>query len=210
MNNKSIYTKLMEARVEFHKLELKKSGFNKFAGFKYYELSDFLIPGTVILQKYNLCPIITFDNEMATMTLVNGDNPEEKIEFTSPMRKLELKGCNEIQALGGVQTYISRYLWIQCLSIVEGDSFDPVSGKEDKEVPSRVQSTEQPKTMKDLTGATLTDKQVSRLLMIGKSAGQSVELIKKVAKKDYGVEELNQLSKKDYDALCNRLEKIKK
>ena len=202
MNNKSIYTKLMEARVEFHKLELKKSGFNKFAGFKYYELSDFLIPGTQILQKYNLCPCISFTDELGIMTLVNGDNPDEQIVFTSPMRKLELKGCNEVQALGGSQTYISRYLWIQCLCIVEGDSFDSTSGKEETE--KAVASTN------TASGATLSDKQVNRLLAIGKSAGQSADLIKKVAKKDYGVDELNKLSKADYEALCNRLEKAKK
>ena len=41
MEKKNIYTKLMEVRVKFHSLELKKSGLNKFAGFKYYELGDF-------------------------------------------------------------------------------------------------------------------------------------------------------------------------
>ena len=202
MNNKSIYTKLMEARVEFHKLDLKKSGYNKFAGFKYFELSDFMIPGTQILQKYNLCPIISFTNEMATMTLVNGDNPSEQIVFTSPMRDLTLKGANEMQALGGVQTYISRYLWVQCLNITESCSLDSTSGKEETE--KAVASTNTAST------ATLSDKQVNRLLAIGKSAGQSADLIKKVAKKDYGVDELNKLSKADYDALCARLEKAKK
>ena len=209
MNNKSIYTKLMEARVEFHKLELKKSGFNKFAGFKYYELSDFLIPGTQILQKYNLCPCISFTDELGIMTLVNGDNPDEQIVFTSPMRKLELKGCNEVQALGGSQTYISRYLWIQCLCIVEGDSFDSTSGQDEVKAKTTSTNTASAPT-NTASGATLSDKQVNRLLAIGKSAGQSADLIKKVAKKDYGVDELNKLSKADYEALCNRLEKAKK
>ena len=89
---KNIYTKLMEVRVAFHKLELKKSGLNKFAGFKYYELGDFLVPATQLLQEANLCPMISFNNELATMTLINGDEPSEQITFTSPMRDLELKG----------------------------------------------------------------------------------------------------------------------
>lgn len=206
---KNIYTKLMEVRVAFHKLELKKSGHNKFAGFKYYELGDFLVPATRLLQEANLCPMISFNNELATMTLINGDNPEEQIQFTSPMRELSLKGTNEIQNLGGIQTYLTRYLYIQLLNVVEADSFDAVSGRDDKSMPSRNQSTETKGEFKTL-GATLSDKQVSRLIAIAKSAGQSVELVKKVAKKDYNVEELNQLSKKDYDALCERLEKAKK
>ena len=106
---KNIYTKLMEVRVNFHKLELKKSGLNKFAGFKYYELGDFLVPATKLLQEANLCPMISFNNELATMTLINGDNPEEQIMFTSPMRDLELKGTNAVQNLGGVQTYLNHF-----------------------------------------------------------------------------------------------------
>lgn len=127
--SKNIYSKLMKVRTEFHKLELKKSGFNKFAGFKYYELADFLIPATTLLNDNGLCPIINFNNEMATMTVVNCDNPDETIEFTSPMRELQLKGTNDIQNLGGIQTYLTRYLYIQLLNIVEADAFDAVSGK---------------------------------------------------------------------------------
>jgi len=38
---KTIYAKLAEARAEFHRLDLKKSGHNKFAGYRYFELADF-------------------------------------------------------------------------------------------------------------------------------------------------------------------------
>lgn len=128
MENKNIYVKLMEVRTKFHKLELKKSGHNKFANFKYFELGDFLVPATQLLQEENLCPVVTFDNELAKMTLINGENPSEQIVFTSPMRDLTLKGANDMQSLGGVETYQTRYLYIQLLNIVESDSFDAVSG----------------------------------------------------------------------------------
>ena len=128
MEKKNIYSKLMEVRVKFHKLELKKSGYNKFANFKYFELGDFLVPATQLLQEANLCPIVTFDNDLAKMVLINGDNPEEQIFFTSPMRDLTLKGANDMQSLGGIETYQTRYLYMQLLNIVESDSFDAVSG----------------------------------------------------------------------------------
>lgn len=127
---KNIYSKLMKVRCEFHKLELKKTGHNKFANFKYYELADFLIPATNLLNENGLCPMISFSNEQATMTVVNCDNTEEVVTFTSPMRDLQLKGTNDIQNLGGVQTYLTRYLYIQLLNIVEADVFDATSGKE--------------------------------------------------------------------------------
>ena len=131
MEKKNIYQKLMNVRTNFHKLELKKSGHNKFANFKYFELGDFLVPATKLLNEEGLCPIVTFDNEVAKMVLVNTDNPSETIEFTSPMRDLELKGANSMQSLGGVETYQTRYLYIQLLNIVESDSFDAVSGKDE-------------------------------------------------------------------------------
>ena len=40
----SVFSKLMAARIKLHALDIKKSGFNKFAGYSYMELSDFLIP----------------------------------------------------------------------------------------------------------------------------------------------------------------------
>lgn len=128
MEKKNIYQKLMEVRTEFHKLELKKSGHNKFANFKYFELGDFLVPATKLLNEIGLCPVVTFDNEIAKMIVINTDNPSETITFTSPMRDLELKGANSMQSLGGVETYQTRYLYIQLLNIVESDSFDAVSG----------------------------------------------------------------------------------
>ena len=48
------------------------------------------------------------------------------------MRELELKGCNKIQALGGIETYQRRYLYMCAFDIVENDMFDKVSGKETK------------------------------------------------------------------------------
>lgn len=210
---KNIYTKLMEVRVAFHKLELKKSGHNKFAGFKYYELGDFLVPATKLLQEANLCPMISFNNEIATMTLINGDNPEEQITFTSPMRELSLKGTNEIQNLGGIQTYLTRYLYIQLLNVVEADSFDAVSGRDDKSVPSRNQSTETKSTetkgefttMADLTGK-LTTKQINRLMAIGKKANVTEAQILTAIKRDYNKTEISQLTRKEYDDICTRLE----
>ena len=37
----NVYSKLQTARVRLQESNLKKSGENKFAGFKYFELGDF-------------------------------------------------------------------------------------------------------------------------------------------------------------------------
>ncbi|MGX9757145.1 ERF family protein [Clostridioides difficile] len=196
MNN--IYIKLMDVRVKFSKLNLKKSGENKFANFKYFELADFLPQATDLLEKVKLCPIVTFTNDYATLTLINGENPSEQIVFTSPMRDLQLKGSNELQALGGIETYQTRYLYIQLLNITENDSFDAVSGK--NEVKNNYNNTIQQGSR------ILTDKQLSRLYAIANSANVNKEKLKEQVFKQLG-KDIKDLNKDEYDKVCTAYEK---
>ncbi|WP_461203630.1 phage essential recombination function protein [Clostridioides difficile] len=197
MESNNIYIKLMNVRVKFSKLNLKKSGENKFANFKYFELADFLPQATGLLEEAKLCPIVTFTNEYATLTLINGENPSEQIVFTSPMRDLQLKGSNELQALGGIETYQTRYLYIQLLNITENDSFDAVSGK--NEAKNNVQQDKN-------TDRILTDKQLTRLYAIANSAGVNKTLLKEQVFKQLG-KDIKDLNKSEYDAVCTAYEK---
>ena len=183
MEKKNIYQKLMNVRTNFHKLELKKSGHNKFANFKYFELGDFLVPATKLLNEEGLCPIVTFDNEVAKMVLVNTDNPGETIEFTSPMRDLELKGANSMQSLGGVETYQTRYLYIQLLNIVESDSFDAVSGKDEH----------------------ISENQVKRLYVIAK--GKDFNEISKILNENK-FKKFADITKDKYEDICARIDEL--
>ena len=120
----NVYKRLNEARQVFHQQKLTKSGHNKFAGYKYFELGDFIIPALKIFDEVGLASVIRFGVDEATMEIVNIDKPEEKIIITSPMSSAALKGCHEVQNLGAVQTYLRRYLWVAALEIVEHDALD--------------------------------------------------------------------------------------
>lgn len=126
---KNIYEKLQEMRVELQQMNIKKSGKNKFAGYEYYELSDILPPINELQSKYKTCSFINFDNEKATLTIINTEKTEEKIEFTCPMTSISLKGAHDVQNMGALQTYNRRYLYMNCFEIVENDHFDSVQGK---------------------------------------------------------------------------------
>ena len=130
----NVYQKLNEAREQFHKAKLKKSGHNKFANYYYFELGDFVIPALEIFKSHGLTSIISFGKEEASMTIVNNDKPEEKIILTSPMSSAALKGCHEVQNLGAVQTYLRRYLWVAALEIVEHDALDGTVGSDKKTI----------------------------------------------------------------------------
>jgi len=120
----NVYQKLNEARDKFHQSKLKKSGQNKFAGYSYFELGDFVVPALQIFKEVGLTSIITFGKEEAQMLIVNTDKPDEVITVTTPMSEASLKGCHPVQNLGAVETYLRRYLWVACLEVVEHDSLD--------------------------------------------------------------------------------------
>ena len=125
----NVYEKLNTAREAFHQKKLKKSGLNKFAGYQYFELADFIIPALQIFKEHRLCAYISFTKDYADMRIVDLDNPEQTITITSPMSEASLKGCHPVQNLGAVQTYLRRYLWVAALEIVEHDALDATTGK---------------------------------------------------------------------------------
>ena len=129
----SVYQRLNEARAKFHELKLSKTGHNKFAGYYYFELGDFLIPALKVFRECGLCAIVSFDKDTATMEIRADSDPDHVIRITSPMGSAALKGCHEVQNIGAVETYQRRYLWVAALEIVEHDALDATTGKEKSE-----------------------------------------------------------------------------
>lgn len=120
----NVYQRLNLAREKFHTLKLAKTGHNKFAGYNYFELGDFLIPALNVFRDVGLTGVVSFGADTARLTIVNVDKPEETIAIESPMSEAQLKGCHAVQNLGAVQTYLRRYLWVAALEIVEHDAVD--------------------------------------------------------------------------------------
>jgi len=134
-----VHKKLMEARIQLQAAPLKKSGHNKFAGYQYFELGDFLPTINQIFSRVGLCGVVSFDKELATLTITDTEDNSE-IKLTSPMADANLKGCHPIQNLGAVETYTRRYLWVSAMEIVEHDALDSSAPlKEDKVVISPTQ-----------------------------------------------------------------------
>lgn len=128
----NVFEKLQNARVKLQNMELKKSGENTYSKFKYYELSDFLPFVNKIFEENKLFSNFSIEENRATLTVINTEKPDETVVFISPVEELDLEGCNKIQALGGVHTYLKRYLYLNALEIVENDVFDSTSGRTDK------------------------------------------------------------------------------
>ena len=129
----SIFKKLNTARSELRKIKLKKSGFNKFSNYDYFELSDFIPHVMNIFNDVGLCGVVSYDKEIATLTIIDIDDATQRIVITSPMAAANLKGCHEIQNLGAVETYQRRYLWVTAMEILENDIVDSSAGTTPKE-----------------------------------------------------------------------------
>jgi hypothetical protein len=130
-----VHKKLMEARIALQSAPLKKSGHNKFAGYQYFELGDFLPQINEIFHRNGLCGVISYTKDYADLTITDVDDGTS-ISISSPMVEANLKGAHAIQNLGAVETYQRRYLWMTAMEIVEHDALDsspPV--KEEKQAP---------------------------------------------------------------------------
>lgn len=125
-----VHKKLMQARIELQGRKLNKSGHNKFAGYNYFELGDFLPTVQQIFSDLGLCGVISYGKDEAWLTITDTEDGSS-IAVCSPMSEANLKGCHPVQNLGAVQTYVRRYLWVTAMEIVEHDALDSTTGKKD-------------------------------------------------------------------------------
>lgn len=129
----NIYQKINELKREFSTIEVKKSGQNKHLGFKYHELSDFLGVIAHLNAKYGVAEHISINNEEATLTLTNTDEPSEQIQVSVPFVMADMQVKNDsIQKLGATLTYLRRYLYVQAYAITENDVIDSQNLKDVK------------------------------------------------------------------------------
>jgi hypothetical protein len=124
----NVYEKINKAKIELANLNLKMGGKNVFAKYNYYELEDFLPQLNKICQEIGLSNIVSFNSDYAFLLIVDTEKPEDTVEVRSPMSQADMKGCQPVQNLGAVETYIKRYLYQLAYDIVEYDALSVVQG----------------------------------------------------------------------------------
>lgn len=128
----NIMQKLAKARLMFLNEHVKKSGKNFKLEFTYFELKDIVPSATRIFDELGIATVVNFNHEIATMLVMNADNPDEDpMMFNIPYKEAPViisnagkEVTNPLQALGATITYLRRYLYMLVLDIVEDDETD--------------------------------------------------------------------------------------
>ena len=191
----NLFQKLQQARVELQEMNLKKSGHNKFAGFSYYELGDFLPAINIICNNVGLFTAISFEMDYAILKIYDCEDMDKFIEFKSPMKEIEQKGCNSIQSLGSVETYSRRYLYLSAFEIAENDFSDAVLGKDDNK--------------KQISSNTITNGTKSQINILAKQyaelADKTIDDVMNVLSEKYQFATLETLTDDVGQAMCKQL-----
>jgi hypothetical protein len=156
-----VFKKLQQARVTLLDANLKKSGKNKFAGFEYFELGDFMPTINKIFLDIGLCGVVHFTNDYAILTIYDADSEAaECIDFRSPMVFASNPKGQAIQDLGSTHTYLRRYLWLLAMDIVESDTVDALPQKETPKPAAAPKVIEQKKEVDPAQQAFFVDKAI--------------------------------------------------
>lgn len=139
MEDKTLSTmkRLQIARAAVQESGLKKTGFNQFSNYYYFQLEDFLPNATRVFKEVGLTPVFTLQHsdsesgisrDYAELTIYNSDNPDDHpLSFQCPYADAN-NSKNPVQNLGSTITYLRRYLYMMALDLSETDIIDSTSG----------------------------------------------------------------------------------
>jgi hypothetical protein len=120
----SIYAKLNKARKMLAASPLKKTGYNAFGKWAYFNLDDFLPRLIEIFDEVGLCDSIQIGSDGAWLKIYDTESDGNILFSCQVPPPFELKGQNPVQLAGSVQTYLRRYLYVTALAISENDVID--------------------------------------------------------------------------------------
>lgn len=174
---KNIYMKIAEVNHKLNCTELKKSGFNKFGNFAYYELEDLLPTIEESCYENGLLMQFQFDNSKAVIRFINTDNPKETYSNSIPLQSRELPDLpkmNEFQVYGSMMTYYKRYLLLNTFniserSIIDNDAYEEMQKKEKSKKPAKKEQAKQ--EQKEKTGV---EKEIEKYCKIVVQKGKKI------------------------------------
>lgn len=147
---KNLNESIISIRVKLQNAKLKKSGKNKFAGFDYFELADFLPKLNELMLEEKVNDRFYIKDEYATLELQKGEEINTYtmpfVMFETPLtfkkdkqgnfiknrdgEYIQVPSMQDIQYLGALNTYYKRYLYLNAFGITDGEVIDSMNNEE--------------------------------------------------------------------------------
>lgn len=144
---KNLNESIIEIRVKLQNAKLKKSGKNKFAGFDYFELADFLPKLNELMLEEKINDRFYIKDGYAILEIQKGDEiatyqmPFVLFETPLTFKKdkngnflkdkngeyIQVPSMQDIQYLGALNTYYKRYLYLNAFGITDGEIIDSMN-----------------------------------------------------------------------------------
>lgn len=141
---------IIKIRVDLQNSKLKKSGKNKFAGFDYFELADFLPKLNELMLQEGINDRFYIKDDYATLELQKGEEINTYtmpfVMFETPLtfkkdksgnfiknkddEYVQVPSMQDIQYLGALNTYYKRYLYLNAFGITDGEIIDSMNNDE--------------------------------------------------------------------------------
>lgn len=148
--NKNLNESIISIRVKLQNAKLKKSGKNKFAGFDYFELADFLPKLNELMLEEGVNDRFYIKDDYATLELQKGEEINTYtmpfVLFETPLTYkkdkegnfiknkegdyIQVPSMQDIQYLGALNTYYKRYLYLNAFGITDGEVIDSMNNND--------------------------------------------------------------------------------
>lgn len=124
----TLHQKVNKVKFLLSEAKMTKSGKNEAFHFQYFELSDFLPHIVKFCYEVGILTRITFETQCGVLELMDTES-DATLEYRSPFVDVKMDRMNPIQAIGAIQTYCKRYLYMNAFDIVENDLIDSITDK---------------------------------------------------------------------------------
>ena len=194
----NVYEKLMTVQT---KLRAPKGQYNSFGKYSYRSCEDILEALKPLLGEVGAIVNVTDEIKLigdryyveATASFIDIETGERMIAKASAREAETKKGMDDSQVTGSVSSYARKYALNGLFAIDDNKDADSTN-THSKEIKS------------NMTPTGITEAQLKRLLAIGNKAGIKKEVVEGTVRKIFGCEPKD-MTKEQYDNICERLEK---
>ena len=122
--SRNVWQRINAVKRGLRGVSLKKSGKTPFSNHEYMELNDFENALEDFCDKEGINTMFFWYTDKAILRVTNVEDPSDYVEICSPVAACGIKSASPIQNLGGLQTYLRRYLFTSTFGIAEHDMLE--------------------------------------------------------------------------------------